>query len=221
MPKGWTYELTDKVTLKFNNPEGIAYDGVNEALAHLLQQNCAPPARRKRSYSTTSLHGSPVDGHRFGWFLRSTDKMHFDTKPQSLLTEETGPLEGAVEYLKDASLPSAWSVRTIRSKSKVDQLQVLYKSNNQSFKDKISVAEFLEGMGHPALEIEQLLLNLPSIAKAVPRDHRIGQVSHQHLFKNSPQSSAATSKNFDSGYNFARCVFELYWLYIMTNFDPF
>ena len=172
LPKGWTYELTEKTTLKFNNPEGIAYDGVNQALAHLMQQNCAPAAaRRKRSYSTSSLYGTPVDGNRFGWFLRSTDKMHFDTKPQGL-TNETGPLEGPVEYLIDASLPSAWSVRTIRSKSL--DLEVLYKTNKfHTFKDKVSLAEFLEGMGHPALEIEQLLLNLPSIAKAVPRDRRI------------------------------------------------
>ena len=90
--------------------------------------------------------------------------MRFDTKAQGC-TSQAGNLEGAVEYLKDTSLPSAWSVRTIRSKSLDDgMLEVLYQSNEHRFNDKVSVAEFLEGMGHPALEVEQLLLNLPSIA---------------------------------------------------------
>ena len=38
------------------------------------------------------------------------------------------------------------------------------------FKDKVNVARFLEGMGHPALEIEQLLFNYPNIARVAPRD---------------------------------------------------
>jgi len=38
------------------------------------------------------------------------------------------------------------------------------------FKNKVSVARFLEGMGHPALEIEQLLFNYPNIARVAPRD---------------------------------------------------
>ena len=95
--------------------------------------------------------------------------MHFDTKPQGC-TSQAGNLDGAVEYLKDTSLPTAWSVRTIRSKSLDDRmLEVLYQSNEHRFNDKVSVAEFLEGMGHPALEVEQLLLNLPRIAHAIPR----------------------------------------------------
>ena len=92
--------------------------------------------------------------------------MHFDTRAQKS-SQETGPLEGAVEYLRDSSLPTAWSVRTIRSKSL--DLEVLYQSKEHKFNDKVSVAEFLEGMGHPALEVEQLLLNLPRITHAVPR----------------------------------------------------
>ena len=122
LPKGWTYELTEDLTLRFTNPEGIAYDGVQEAITHLMQQNCAPPtnlrSRRRRSFSTSSLLGSPVNGDDFGWFLRSTDKMHFDTKPQD--TDIAGALDGQVAYLKDSSLPSAWSVRTIWSKSRLD-----------------------------------------------------------------------------------------------------
>ena len=82
LPKGWTYEFfwTEnlKYTIKFTNPEGMSYDGVEEAIAHLMQQNCAPPNtssschRRKRSYSTSSLDSSPVEGTLFGWFLKST-----------------------------------------------------------------------------------------------------------------------------------------------------
>ena len=34
----------------------------------------------------------------------------------------------------------------------------------------MSVAQFLEGMGHPALEIEQLLFNYPKIARVAPKD---------------------------------------------------
>ena len=180
LPKNWTFdfELTPQFpTLKLNNPEGKIFNGVEEAIAHLMQQNCAPPnesvcsdrqRKRRRSYSTSSLldASTPVDSHDFGWFLRSTDRMHFDTRAQKS-SQETGPLEGAVEYLRDSSLPTAWSVRTIRSKSL--DLEVLYQSKEHKFNDKVSVAEFLEGMGHPALEVEQLLLNLPRIAHAVPR----------------------------------------------------
>ena len=39
------------------------------------------------------------------------------------------------------------------------------------FTNKVNVAQFLEGMGHPALEIEQLLHNFPSICKILPKDN--------------------------------------------------
>ena len=87
--------------------------------------------------------------------------------------------KGPVEYLKDDSLPASWLVRTIRGRN-----ETLYQSSSSfhktpadnstaeefRFKDKVSVAQFLEGMGHPALEIEQLLFNYPNIARVAPKD---------------------------------------------------
>ena len=87
--------------------------------------------------------------------------------------------KGPVEYLKDDSLPASWLVRTIRGRN-----ETLYQSSSSfhktladnstakefRFKDKVSVAQFLEGMGHPALEIEQLLSNYPNIARVAPKD---------------------------------------------------
>ena len=83
-----------------------------------------------------------------------------------------------MEYLKDESLPATWLVRKIR-----DRNDKLYRSTSTffetpddhsltevRFKDKVSVARFLEGMGHPALEIEQLLFNYPNISRVAPRD---------------------------------------------------
>ena len=188
LPKGWSYEIdsedpkaTKKLPLlKLHSPEGIVYDGVEDAVAHLMQQNCG--RHRRRSYSTssvTNLNSSATSGEtsglqnglEFGWFLRCTDRMHFETRPYSV--DQAGNLEGPVEYLKDGSLPSSWSVRTIRSQS-MDDVEVLYqsssKANDLRFKDKVSVARFLEGMGHPALEVEQLLFNYPKIASVAPRD---------------------------------------------------
>ena len=177
LPKGWSYEVdTEKRSLKFHSPESLAYDGVDGAIAHLLQQNCCPTRgqQRRRSFSTSSSLGilQQMEPERFGWFLRCTDKMHFDTRPFS--ADQVGHLEGPVEYLKDGSLPPSWSVRTIRSKS-MDDVEILYQASKDTdlrFKDKVSVAQFLEGMGHPALEIEQLLSNYPKIARVAPRDDR-------------------------------------------------
>lgn len=180
LPKGWSYELVEgqPPTLKFHSPEGILYNGVSDAIAHLLQQNCCRPTtpiqggnRRHRSFSCSSLHIQEEEPSQFGWFLRYTDKMHFDTRPCS--ADQVGQLEGPVEYLKDGSLPPAWEVRKIRSKS-LDE--VIYQSSSSSsesklkFRDKVSVARFLEGMGHPALEVEQLLFNYPQISRVAPRD---------------------------------------------------
>ena len=89
--------------------------------------------------------------------------------------------KGPVEYLKDDSLPASWLVRTIRGRN-----ETLYQSSSSfhktpadnstaeefKFKDKVSVAQFLEGMGHPALEIEQLLFNYPNIARVAPKDEQ-------------------------------------------------
>jgi len=186
LPKGWSYELCQtegeksNVAVKFHSPEGLAYDGVQNAVAHLLQQNCCPTGnikrRRRRSYSTSSCIKEDGPG-RFGWFLRCTDKMHFKTRPYC--PDQVGQLEGPVEYLKDDSLPASWLVRTIRGRN-----ETLYQSSSSfhktpadnstaeefRFKDKVSVAQFLEGMGHPALEIEQLLFNYPNIARVAPKD---------------------------------------------------
>ena len=102
LPKGWSYELCktdDKVlALKFHSPEGIVYDGVQNAVAHLLQQNCCPTGtgitgqrRRRRSFSTSSCLKEQEDPARFGWFLRCTDKMHFNTRPYC--ADQVGQLE--------------------------------------------------------------------------------------------------------------------------------
>ena len=100
LPKGWSYELCQtegeksNVALKFHSPEGLAYDGVQNAVAHLLQQNCCPTGnikrRRRRSYSTSSCIKEDGPG-RFGWFLRCTDKMHFQTRPYC--PDQVGQLE--------------------------------------------------------------------------------------------------------------------------------
>ena len=87
--------------------------------------------------------------------------------------------KGPVEYLKDDSLPASWLVRTIRGRNETlyQSSSTFYKTSADSstaeefrFKDKVSVAQFLEGMGHPALEIEQLLFNYPNIARVAPKD---------------------------------------------------
>lgn len=190
LPKGWSYELVEgpPPALKFHSPEGIMYNGVADAIAHLLQQNCCRPTsptqegsghRRHRSFSCSSLHIQEEEPSQFGWFLRYTDKMHFDTRPCG--ADQVGLLEGSVEYLKDGSLPPAWEVRKIRSKS-LDE--VIYQSSSSSssdnklkFKDKVSVARFLEGMGHPALEVEQLLFNYPQISRIAPRDGLLNEAA--------------------------------------------
>ena len=183
------------------SPERITYDGVANAVGHLMQQNVGPSNSRKRSYSTSSIvqPGNFEDEDRpleFGWFLRCTDRMHFETTEYSV--ETVGQLEGSVSYLKDDSLPPSWSVKTIRSKSLDESVvNISYQSSVTSekkmkFTNKVSVAQFLEGMGklmncvyqksseslsskcfssgHPALEIEQLLHNFPSLSKVLPKD---------------------------------------------------
>ena len=161
------------------SPERITYDGVANAVGHLMQQNVGPSNSRKRSYSTSSLvqpdnfedEDRPLE---FGWFLRCTDRMHFETTEYSV--ETVGQLEGSVSYLKDNSLPPSWSVKTIRSKSLDESVvNISYQSSVTSektmkFTNKVSVAQFLEGMGHPALEIEQLLHNFPTLSKVLPKD---------------------------------------------------
>jgi hypothetical protein len=177
LPKGWTYDITDDKRIEYHSPEGIVYKGVEHAISHLFQQNCGPP--RKRSYSTSSLRhiepGSSSD--RFGWFLESTDRMHFKTTTVPCILDQVGPLEGPVEYLKDTSLPPAWSIRRTKNRSSNQVEDVLYLSSLTSdsalrFTDKVSVARFLEGAGHPAVEIEELLHNFPGIARVAPKDTR-------------------------------------------------
>ena len=107
LPKGWSYELCQtkgeksNVALKFHSPEGLAYDGVQNAVAHLLQQNCCPTGnikrRRRRSYSTSSCIKEDGPG-RFGWFLRCTDKMHFQTRPYC--PDQVGQLEVREYFLR-------------------------------------------------------------------------------------------------------------------------
>ena len=89
--------------------------------------------------------------------------------------------QGPVEYLKDDSLPPAWLVRTIRGRNEIlyqssSSFHEISSTKNSSpdfrFQDKVSVARFLEGMGHPALEIEQLLSNYPNIARVAPKDNQ-------------------------------------------------
>ena len=76
------------------------------------------------------------------------------------------------------------SVKTIRSQSLDESIvNVVYQSSGSvttstsaekkitKFTNKVNVAQFLEGMGHPALEIEQLLHNFPSICKVLPKDN--------------------------------------------------
>ena len=72
-------------------------------------------------------------------------------------------------------------MKTIRSQSLDESVvNVVYQSSGSvtttsekkiKFTNKVNVAQFLEGMGHPALEIEQLLHNFPSICKILPKDN--------------------------------------------------
>ena len=98
LPKGWSYEPWKEdektVLLKLQSPEGIVYEGVENAIAHLLQQNCCPPGNiqrlRRRSFSASSCL-QKEEPERFGWFLRCTDRMHFNIRPYC--PDQVGQLE--------------------------------------------------------------------------------------------------------------------------------
>ena len=119
LPQGWTHhvvqgqgEETAVTKDEFHSPEGSVYQSLNEAIARLMQQNCGPPSR-SRSYTTSDSDQIKTTTTKFGWFLESTDAMHFRLIPYTC-DESAGAIEGPVEYLRDESLPPNWSVRKVQ-----------------------------------------------------------------------------------------------------------
>ena len=89
LPSGWMYDLNEDNKLSLQSPECNTYNSFSNAVSHLMQQNVGPTTR-KRSYSTSSLR---IDEDQdFGWFLRCTDHMHFDTIPYSVPFGLEGPI---------------------------------------------------------------------------------------------------------------------------------
>jgi hypothetical protein len=152
--------------------------------------------RRHRSYSLnaahlpsyqTGLQGNErnIDAHKDnvdlgcnGWFLISSDKMHYGVPERGLTDIEgkVGNLEtGSVEYLRDLSLPSSWTIKKTWKKgeslaSKIDAealmnyvSQKFGEEHTQKFKSKLELVHYLEGIGHPAIQLEQMLRNFKKI----------------------------------------------------------
>ena len=149
---------------------------------------------RRRSYSfdetfflphrikSRNIKNTPADdnngllGCDFGWFLICSDEMHYGVPKRGMseLEYTVGNLEtGSIEYLKDLSLPSSWSIKKTwkhgdtkcRSKYNTEtSIEYICKEEvggkeTQNFKSKLDVVQFLDGIGHPAIQLEQMLKN--------------------------------------------------------------
>lgn len=185
LPPGWDWKSGE-----YHSPEKQAYGSLNEAMAHLFRQNCGP-ASRKRAYSTSDLLGIERQQHedKFGWFLHYTDAVHFDRVPYS--AEVAGTLDGKVEYLRDHSLPAVWSVKKVLMEPGKTGVTYQSSSTGDRFTSKLGVARFLEGMGHPAVELEQLLHNFSTISFVAPEDP--GKETQLEEGSSSSRSSATKS----------------------------
>ena len=110
-----------------------------------------------------------------GWFLKASDEIHYGVPKTNLknIKNEIGSLEvGNVEYFTDNSLPSPpWYIRKMWKTGKMFSSKIetnpsikyicqkFVEKPTQEFNSKLEVVKNLDGIGHPAIQLEQMLRN--------------------------------------------------------------
>ena len=176
--------LQSKGKHKNNKYEAPSNNGFSPSHSQRRRRSYSLNTAHLPSYQT-NLQGneSNIDEHKNnvelgcdGWFLICSDKMHYGVPERGLsnrnLIGKVGNLEtGSVEYLRDLSLPSSWKIKKTWKKGeslalKIDtEASINYVSqkfgdeHSQKFKTKLELVHYLEGIGHPAIQLEQMLRN--------------------------------------------------------------